>query len=352
MKRDIPKYLFDSEEDKKKRIKISINRSGPLVLDQFVLHPFVKIHIIDLNTCKYLAKPDPLKPGVYNNESASYYNSFKNHFECPRVDYFLSMSTSQYDLRPKAENYCSWYQSFSVDIKAEDFLKPNIVLLFEILDWSPSMILENSKKLNADLFLPIAWGFLRPIGAACQHLSDSKIQLYYYKGNHTKQRRYAHEIDLRTPEALLELNWPIKKKYPSYLEVNLSFHTDFETNPNFFKAAKAEIIEPEPTVITHFPRYPWEREVGLKEFKITDTHRKLIKVKKKEAKDYETEERIKYFKWERIKNEPCKRPNKFIRKLETEELGAFRIKFSNNGEFIAVACSFYNSRTIIKIYHT
>lgn len=127
MKNDGAKYAFDSEEDKLKRINITIQRSGPLVLDQFVLHPFVKIHIIDLSTLKYLAKPDPSVPGIYNKETASYFNSFKNHFEAPRVDYYLPMSTSQYDLRPKAENFCSWYQSFTVDIAAENFMKPNVI---------------------------------------------------------------------------------------------------------------------------------------------------------------------------------------------------------------------------------
>lgn len=69
MKQDAPRYPFNSDADRKKRINISIDRSGPLVLDQYVLHPFVKIHIVDLNTLKYLAKTDPRKPGVYNNET-------------------------------------------------------------------------------------------------------------------------------------------------------------------------------------------------------------------------------------------------------------------------------------------
>ena len=43
---------------------------------------------------------------------------------------------------------------------------------------------------------------------------------------------------------------------------------------------------------------------------------------------------------------------KFLRKLDTEELGAFRIKFSNDGEHLAAACTYDNSRTIIKIFKT
>jgi len=81
-------------------------------------------------------------------------------------------------------------------------LNPNVVILFEILDYSAALLLDKSKKLNSDNMLPIAWGFLRPIGQAKQHLADSQIQLYYYKGSHTKQRRRKNEIDLRTPDVL------------------------------------------------------------------------------------------------------------------------------------------------------
>ena len=157
---------------------------------------------------------------------------------------------------------------------------------------------------------------------------------------------------MRTPDVLVELNWPIKKKYPSYLEVNISFHTDYETHPRFRDTIQTEKLLPQPCVITHFSRYPWEREVGLKEFRSTDYIQKRIKVHKRIETDLDAEERVKFFKLERIKNESCKRPNKFYKKLDSEELGAFRIKFSNNGDAIAVACTFYNSRTIIKIYNT
>jgi jouberin len=320
MKAEESHKLFENEEDKTNKIEIKITKSGPLSMDKFILHPFVRVHIVDLKTYKYLAKQDPRTPGVFNQEHASYYNSYKTHFECPTIDYYLPLTTTHYDLRPKAENFCSWYQSFVVDVNAEHFLRPEVVLLFEILDYSPALILDNSKRLNADNFLPIAWGYLRPIGQARQHLAESKIQLYYYKGSHTKKRSYKAEIDPRTPDVLCELNWPNKSKYPSYLEISL----------NFFKP------EP-PKIITHFSRFPWEKEVGLREFKKKHFKRRAIKFGKKPIQDAEKEERMKYFKWERTRHEPCKRPDTFLRKLETEAMGAFRLKFSNNGDFLAAA---------------
>ncbi len=51
-------------------MSIKINQTGSLLLDPDMIHPFVKIHVVDMDTYKYLAKQDPLKPGVANKESA------------------------------------------------------------------------------------------------------------------------------------------------------------------------------------------------------------------------------------------------------------------------------------------
>lgn len=85
MKKEKPKYLFDSEEDKKKRIKIGIERSGPLLMDLYVLHPFVRVHVVDLNTCKYLAKVDKDEPGVYNKETAAVYGKLYEHIDLTKT---------------------------------------------------------------------------------------------------------------------------------------------------------------------------------------------------------------------------------------------------------------------------
>lgn len=39
-----------------------------------------------------------------------------------------------------------------------------------------------------------------------------------------------------------------------------------------------------------------------------------------------------------------------IWKFDTEALGAFKIKFSNKGKYLAAACTKISSKTIIKIF--
>jgi hypothetical protein len=53
-------------------------------------------------------------------------------------------------------------------------------------------------------------------------------------------------LDVKTPDVLLEFNWPRKEKYPSFLEVELSF-------------CNRSVVQIDRK---HFSRAPWEREIG------------------------------------------------------------------------------------------
>ena len=66
--------LFTFEEEFKQEykdlaLKLNIKETGSLLLDPNVLHPFVRMHIIDLKTWKPLAKQSREQPGVANLES-------------------------------------------------------------------------------------------------------------------------------------------------------------------------------------------------------------------------------------------------------------------------------------------
>lgn len=81
-------------------MKLKITETGSLILDPHMIHPFVRVHIIDMDTYKYLAKSKPLQPGVANNESASFLDCHKHH-TMAHPDYLLPLSTQMFDLRKK-----------------------------------------------------------------------------------------------------------------------------------------------------------------------------------------------------------------------------------------------------------
>jgi hypothetical protein len=97
------------------------------------------------------------------------------------VDFMMPMGTKMYDLRVKGVNFCEWNETFVINEKASNLMKPNIVILFEILDFNPTLVVEGSNKLNPDNLYPVAWSFLRPLGSASIHLDKMKLQLYHYK---------------------------------------------------------------------------------------------------------------------------------------------------------------------------
>ena len=49
-------------------------------------------------------------------------------------------------------------------------------------------------------------------------------------------------------------------------------------------------------------------------------------------------------------DEECKIPDKFYAKFFSAPHGCLRLEFSNNGVYLAAACSELNSRTFIKIF--
>jgi hypothetical protein len=87
-------------------LKLIVKNTGILEMDQNVLHPFVRIHIVDMNTNKYLAKDKPSVPGVSNIENCSFFKieldkegkQVKKPFKISN-DFFLPMSTRMFDMR-------------------------------------------------------------------------------------------------------------------------------------------------------------------------------------------------------------------------------------------------------------
>lgn len=226
-----PLFVFEEQfKDPKYRkmaLNIKIAKTGSLILDPNMIHPFVRMHIVDMKTCKYLAKSVPSNSGIANKESASFLDNSKRHTS-ERVDYFLPISTSLFDLRIRGTNLAEWDEEFVINEQASLLLNPNVLFLFEILDFNPDLIFEHPKLLNADLMYPIAWGYLRPVGAAHIHMSRTRVQMYKYKFKYDEDVKMKRPFDPRTPAVLIEFNWHKKEKYPSFLEIETKFTPKYE----------------------------------------------------------------------------------------------------------------------------
>jgi WD40 repeat protein len=54
--------------------------------------------------------------------------------------------------------------------------------------------------------------------------------------------------------------------------------------------------------------------------------------------------------WEKWNQFDSILPNRLVLKLESEDQGCFKLKFSRYGKYLAACCTLGNNRTIIKIY--
>ena len=148
-------------------------------MTEHVIHPFVKVHIVDLNTHKYLAKNDNMNPGVTNLESCNFFKADASKNEKTpyqnSTDFFLPLSSKMYDMRVKGVNFCEWNEEFIVNELAANIYKPNVCILFELLEFNPQLVIENSPLLNSDRLYRVAWAYLRPLGAASLHLDKIKL---------------------------------------------------------------------------------------------------------------------------------------------------------------------------------
>ena len=65
--------------------------------------------------------------------------------------------------------------------------------------------------------------------------------------------RFNRPVDPRTPDVLIDFDWPFREKFNSFLEIDIQF----------CNKASRQIDR------THISRAPWEREKGLQKYEMT-----------------------------------------------------------------------------------
>ncbi|CAG9335314.1 unnamed protein product [Blepharisma stoltei] len=316
------------EHYKGKSLYLKIHDTNGLKLDPNVIHPFVRIHIMDITKNSYLTKSYP--HSVINYYEGMGQLNTSHEYSSGDCSYIYPFSTPPCDMRITGENDPHWDEEFILDEDAAYVLNPNNVILFEILDFNFRLIKQNSNLLRQDKMYPVAWAFLRPIGSTKMHLGISKLQLYNFKFK--PQKGFG---ELRRPEVYYNFNWYNKELYPSFLRVELRV-----------------IEQPERKFVRYMPISPFEREEGEKtyeELEMEAAEPRKLKLGGKEEIDAEALERAKRLtKWRRLYQEDCMIPNKLAFKLQASKLGCWRLSFSHNGKYLAAGCT--DETTVIKIY--
>jgi jouberin len=307
-----------------KLLYMKIVDTGGLELDPNIIHPFVRVHIIDLSTNTYKIKSHRGGVIAYNEKIVQI--DSKKTFYTGDSNFVLPFSTPPFDLRVKGENDPHWNEEFIINEDIIHLLEPTTIFLFEILDFNFKLIKQKSNLLTPEKFYPIAWGFLRPTGAWKMHLGESKIQLYRYKYKSPPNFSEPHR-----PKVFYDFNWYNKTKYPSFLRIEL-------------KSVYPDNI-PIPIYLTSL-----DNERGQETWE--ELKRDPKDRKKKDGQDVNIEfqeKKKRLSKWKRVSVESSKLPNKFIKKFDASDLGCWRLSFSHSGRYLAAGCT--DKKTVIKIFN-
>ena len=323
----------------KKLLTISVIKTGTLEIIPMIIHPFVRISIVNLQTGKYLQKSDFEVPCISRGEKNFVMN---NNIELGHMEFSSSVldiippfATCPYDLREKGESYAEWNEDFYINEKASNLLDDNNIFFFELLDYN----LDYNLNPNEDCIIPMAWGYLKPVGFSQTYMGKHKIQLYKYKFRRTKVLSDLKKNDrnfMRTPDLLYELDWIKKEKYQTFLQIKLGL----ENFPTKEQLQNAYFLNK--YIYSVF--YDENEEIDVN---IRPSTPKEDKLKKKPI---DTSKEDKLNKWI-IGNEKCIIPDKLLYKFPTAKLGCLTHEFSHNGKYIAAACTELNSETHIKIFN-
>lgn len=90
-------------------IRLNVLETSQLELDRFVIHPFVKIHVVDMTTGKYISKSEG-KCVLGPNETMTTMNAQKAFVESG-IDYIPPFATNCCDLRQEGIARARWNYS-------------------------------------------------------------------------------------------------------------------------------------------------------------------------------------------------------------------------------------------------
>jgi len=326
--------FFASENIADKICVLHIKDTGTLLPDTRMIHPFIQVHIIDVNTCKYLAKSNSFEAAISFNESASIYKKIDKTYTEIECNFIPPFATKYCDLRLRGETRAIYYEEIYINEEAIRIFDKNVIFLFELVDFNIKSIRENDSTLDNN-FIKIAWAFLRPNGITGRHLGNIRLQLYNYKFDNNSNIRFSKE--LFCPNVLADFAWPYWEEYPSFLNIELRIVEKIVA-----RKCQVEFL------------IPFVKEVSDK------TYEKMLEecgeimdkrvAKKEEEVSIDWKYRQKLLSWERGFNQECMIPTSKIYKLNTEEQGCMVLRFSNNGKFLAYTSTNYKGRSLIRIF--
>jgi len=291
-------------------LSLTIQHMHLILPAEHVMHPVIKVSLVDVTSGQFWPKPNKHVPAVAALET----QLVDEAGDLSPLHFVLPMMTKPVDLRRTGKYFANWNEELVVNVPVEAFLKPELLMLFELIDFGPNVDPGSQSAGCAKL----AWGFFKLINTKGGVNSGSfELQLF--------------RIPLDRPK-------PPKKNLvpPVYYDFVLQAHTKRRLYPSSLHI-KVGGVEPPPVCIVRGMRtqFATDEEVGRIEW-----------TKLKPA--LSIEDMIEGgggaggFGRDRVRSATmtaCDVPNQRVQNLRCGAGGCFAMAHSPGGALLAAACS-------------
>ncbi|KAJ1154756.1 hypothetical protein NDU88_007499 [Pleurodeles waltl] len=279
---------------------IYIHRTDKLKNDMIVLHPTVKIHVIDEKTGLHVKQEN-------GGDAVLSFNDGE------QVKHILPVMTRPFDFKQITTALPQWEEQIVLNerfgyLLQENEESPKVILFFELLDVSN----VDDARINSEVqfqekgFRRIAWAFLKLVGANGVLNVDGKLRLQlYYPPPRTRTQHSCVDV----------YEWWLKyprNRYPSTLYVTV-------------KGLK-------------LPDQGACRSHSMKTVQ-QDQGASFGDVQTATSEYGSDEKKMDIVKWMRFPGQACRIPNKHLFSLRAGQQGCFSIRFSHDGRTLAAACA-------------
>ncbi|XP_060597345.1 jouberin-like isoform X2 [Ruditapes philippinarum] len=283
-------------EDEGRILAVTIHRTDKLKNDFYIMHPMVRVHIVDELTGKYL-------PKQHKDRAVTSYYETKND----NVKHILPIMTKPFDFKQNKSVLPVWEELLVFNENFNYFIldRPKVLLVFELLDF----VSMNKAAQTDSGWHRIGWAFLKVLGNNNKLNCGSKVRLQIFEAPPSNLRRKA---DME--EAFQWWKECPRKPYPSTLYVTLK---------GIRPPLEVEAVERS--------LFATQEERGRMTFE------ELKKTVKWTGGKKEPQHKT-LSSWSRLAGQFCRLPNVLSHSLPSAKKGCYMLKFSHDGRSLACAC--------------
>ncbi|XP_067677966.1 jouberin-like [Haliotis asinina] len=288
-------------EDKGQILGLTVHRTDKLKNDFHILHPMIRVHMVDESTGTYLKKQKE------SRAVTSFYET-----KSDKVDHILPIMTQPFDFKQRKSTLPVWEELLVFNENYNYIVQKDlkVILFFELLDFvsmnTASRKYNNEKQEGG--WHRIAWGFLKIHGANEKLNVGSKVRLQLFQ----PPNRFTVK-----PDKIELYQWWYslpRVAYPSTLYITLKGITPPD--------------EVEPAARSMFATQEERGRMTYDDLKKSMNWSSKTKL----------EERRPMTSWSRLFGQMCRIPNNLMVSLPAGRKGCYVLKFSHDGRNLACAC--------------